>query len=192
MIWKIWMNDKLKCEKILKIWKKSKLKSEKILKIQKKSKLFPNLFTIQSTFLVHDFIKHFIFPVLFPALFQTPTFKISVTCLSSTWWKKSKLNSEKIWKKWRKGKLNSEMIWKLWKKCKLNFPVLFQSATFKISVSCFSSTWRYKTIYFPVLFPHTFSNSMFELQRYLLRRKVSWIVKRFGKYGTKVSWMVKW
>ena len=27
-------------------------------------------------------------------------------------WKKSKLNSEKIWKIWKKGKLNSEKIWK--------------------------------------------------------------------------------
>ena len=23
-------------------------------------------------------------------------------------------------------------------------------------------------------------------------RKVSWIVKLYGKYGTKVSWIVKW
>ena len=35
-------------------------------------------------------------------------------------WKKSKLNSEKIWKIWKKSKLNSEKIWKLWKKSKLN------------------------------------------------------------------------
>jgi hypothetical protein len=33
-----------------------------------------------------------------------------------------------------------------------SFPALFQTATFKISVSCFSSTWRYKTFHFPVLF----------------------------------------
>jgi hypothetical protein len=32
-------------------------------------------------------------------------------------WKKSKLNSEKIWKI---GKKNSEMVWKIWKKGKLN------------------------------------------------------------------------
>jgi hypothetical protein len=38
--------------------------------------------------------------------------------------KKSRLNSEKIWKienmKWMKAKLNSEMIWKIKKKSKLN------------------------------------------------------------------------
>ena len=27
-------------------------------------------------------------------------------------WKKSKLNSEMIWKLWKKSKLNSKMIWK--------------------------------------------------------------------------------
>jgi hypothetical protein len=37
-------------------------------------------------------------------------------------------------------------------------PVFFQTATFKISVSCFSSTWRYKTFHFPLLFSRTFSN----------------------------------
>ena len=31
-------------------------------------------------------------------------------------WKKSKLNSEQIWKIWKKGKSNSEKIWKIWKK----------------------------------------------------------------------------
>jgi hypothetical protein len=34
--------------------------------------------------------------------------------------KKSKLNSEKIWKIQKKGKLNSEKIRKIWKKGKLN------------------------------------------------------------------------
>jgi hypothetical protein len=34
--------------------------------------------------------------------------------------KKCKLNSEKIGKMWKKGKLNSEKIWKIWKKPKLN------------------------------------------------------------------------
>jgi hypothetical protein len=29
--------------------------------------------------------------------------------------KKSKLNSEKIWKLWKKGKLNSKKIWTIWK-----------------------------------------------------------------------------
>ena len=29
-------------------------------------------------------------------------------------WKKSKLNSKKIWKIWKKGKLKFE-IWKIWK-----------------------------------------------------------------------------
>jgi hypothetical protein len=31
-------------------------------------------------------------------------------------WKKRKLNSEKIWKIWKKSQLNIEMIWKIWKK----------------------------------------------------------------------------
>jgi hypothetical protein len=35
-------------------------------------------------------------------------------------WKKSELNSEKIWKIWKKSELNSEKIWKMWKKSKLN------------------------------------------------------------------------
>ena len=34
--------------------------------------------------------------------------------------KKSKLNSEKIWKICKKSKLKSEKIWKIWKKGKLN------------------------------------------------------------------------
>jgi hypothetical protein len=43
------------------------------------------------------------------------------------------------------------------------FPVLFQTATFEIQLLkyqlvVFSSTWRYKTFHFPVLFPRTFSN----------------------------------
>jgi hypothetical protein len=33
--------------------------------------------------------------------------------------KKSRLNSEMIWKIWKKGKLNCEKIWKIWKKAKL-------------------------------------------------------------------------
>ena len=35
-------------------------------------------------------------------------------------WKKSRLNSELIWKIQKKSQLNSETIWKLWKKSKLN------------------------------------------------------------------------
>ena len=31
-------------------------------------------------------------------------------------WKKSKLNSEMIWKIWKKGKLKCEKIWKTWEK----------------------------------------------------------------------------
>jgi hypothetical protein len=34
--------------------------------------------------------------------------------------KKSKLNSEKIWKIWKKSKLKCEMVWKIWRKSKLN------------------------------------------------------------------------
>jgi hypothetical protein len=45
------------------------------------------------------------------------------------------------------------------------FPVLFQTATFEISVSCFSRTWRYKTFNFPVLFSLLFQTATFEIQR---------------------------
>ena len=38
------------------------------------------------------------------------------------------------------------------------------NTTLEISVSCFSSTWRYKTFHFPVLF----QTATFEMQRYLL------------------------
>ena len=34
--------------------------------------------------------------------------------------KKSKLNSEKIWKIWKKSKLKCEMVLKIWRKSKLN------------------------------------------------------------------------
>jgi hypothetical protein len=30
-------------------------------------------------------------------------------------WKKGKSNSDKIWTRWKKGKPNSEKIWKIWK-----------------------------------------------------------------------------
>jgi hypothetical protein len=35
-------------------------------------------------------------------------------------WKKSRLNSEMIWKIWKKSRLKCEMIWKIWKKGKTN------------------------------------------------------------------------
>jgi hypothetical protein len=49
--------------------------------------------------------------------------------------KKSKLNSEKIGKMWKKGKLNSEKIWKVWKKPKLNCEKK-QALTVMISPLC--------------------------------------------------------
>jgi hypothetical protein len=102
-------------------------------------------------------------------------------------WRKSKLNSKKIWKIWKKGKLNSEIIWKILKiyvlviitpkEISSSYPstscsslvicpflaILFpwgapSIITFLTKVSCFSSTGRYKTFHFPVLFPRTFSN----------------------------------
>jgi hypothetical protein len=33
--------------------------------------------------------------------------------------KKSRLNSDKIWKVWKKDKLKSEKIWKIWKTYKV-------------------------------------------------------------------------
>jgi hypothetical protein len=64
-IWKLWKKSKLNSEKIWKIWKKRKLNSDKIWKIEKKIVktsvfsqffhyfllYFPNLFTLQLTFL---------------------------------------------------------------------------------------------------------------------------------------------
>jgi hypothetical protein len=50
---------------------------------------FPYFFKPQrlkcNVFLVHDVIKHFIFPYFFPVLFQDATFEISVSYFSSTW-----------------------------------------------------------------------------------------------------------
>jgi hypothetical protein len=77
--------------------------------------------------LIHDVIKHFMFPYFFPVLFQTATLKISVSCFSSTWRYKT-----------------------------FHFPVLvlvlLQTATFEMQRYLPSSTWRYKTFHFPVLF----------------------------------------
>jgi hypothetical protein len=128
------------------------------------------------------------------------------------------LNSDKIWTIWKKGKLKCEKIWKIWKKAKLNsekirtmrrksrlncemiWPRTFSNrdvwnTTFEISVSCFSSTWRYKTFHFPVLFSYLFTiqltfllyfPNLFTIQRHgNYGRRVSWIVKRFGKYRRK-------
>ena len=40
--------------------------------------------------------------------------------------KKSKPNSEKIWKIWEKSRLNCEMIWKIWKKSKLKCEIIWK------------------------------------------------------------------
>ena len=40
--------------------------------------------------------------------------------------KKSKLNSEKIWKIWKKSKLKCEMVWKIWRKSKLNIEEIWK------------------------------------------------------------------
>ena len=42
------------------------------------------------------------------------------------------------------------------------FPVLFQTTTFEISVTCFSSTWPYKNI-FPYFFPVLFQITTFQI-----------------------------
>jgi hypothetical protein len=63
------------------------------------------------------------------------------------------------------------------------------------NVTCFPGKWRHKTFHFTVLF----QTATFEMQRYLFSAyvtsfsayHVSWIVKRYGKYGRKVSWIVK-
>jgi hypothetical protein len=87
MIWKIQKKSKLNSEIIWKLWKKSNMNSEQIWKIQKKSKLNSEkifqtaTFEIQRlkyqlvVFIVHDVIKHLIFPYFFPYLFTIqPTF----------------------------------------------------------------------------------------------------------------------
>ena len=42
------------------------------------------------------------------------------------------------------------------------FPVLFQTTTFEISVTCWSSTWRSRNI-FPHFFPVIFQTTIFEI-----------------------------
>ena len=45
------------------------------------------------------------------------------------WWKKRKLNSDKIWKVWKKNKLNSDKIWTIWKKGKLKSEKIWEILT---------------------------------------------------------------
>jgi hypothetical protein len=67
-------------------------------------------------------------PYFPPVFFQTATFKISVSCFSSTW---------------RYKTFHFPLLF---------FPYFFKPQRLKCNVTCFSSTWRYKTFHFPVLF----------------------------------------
>ena len=107
--------------------------------------IFPYFFKPQRlkyqlvVFLVHDVIKHFIFPYFFKP--QRLKYQLVVFLVHD---------------------VIKHFIFPYF------FPVLFQTTTFEISVSCFSSAWRYKTFHFPVLFPVLFQTATFEIQPYLL------------------------
>ena len=74
--------------------------------------------------------------------------------------KKGKLNNEKIGKIWKKSKLNSEKIWKIQNKSKLNSEKIWK--IHKKIVKWYGRNVKWYGKY---------------------GGKVSWIVKRWGKYG---------
>ena len=97
---------------------------------------FPYFFKPQrlkcNVFLVHDVIKHFIFPYFFPVLFQPATFEISVSYFSSTWRYKT-----------------------------FHFPILFQTTTFECNIFLVHDVIKH------FIFPVLFQTATFEMQRYL-------------------------
>jgi hypothetical protein len=88
-------------------------------------------------FLVHDVIKHFIFPYLF----KPQRLKCNVTCFSSTW----RYETFHFLVSFSRT-FSNRNVW---------------NTTLEISISCFSSTWRYRTFYFPVLFSLWFHSSTY-------------------------------
>jgi hypothetical protein len=110
-------------------------------------------------------------------------------------------------------KENCEMIWKIWKKSKLNSEKIWTISTYIASV--FSLSFHYFLQYFPNLFliqlgflpycSYLFTIQLTFKTKHIMKishinvniyenygRKVSWIVKRYGKYRRKASWNVNW
>ena len=140
-------------------------------------------------FLVHDVIEHFpvlfqmttyeisvtccsriwrsrnIFPYFVPVLFQTTTFEISVSCFSSTWHYKNILpyffKPQSL-----KYQFLAFLVHDVIDHFSVLFQVLFQTITFEISDTGFSSTWRYKT------FSRTFVLVLFQTTTFEI--SVSW------------------
>ena len=137
-------------------------------------------------FLVHYVINHF------PVPFETTTFEILVTCFSSTWrneniflyflkpqpFEISVSWFSSTWCNWTFSRTLFRYFFKS-KRLKYQllafivhgilkyfmyffFLVLFQTTTFEILVTCFSSSWRYQT------FSRTFSNDNVWNVSYLL------------------------
>jgi hypothetical protein len=111
------------------------------------------------------------------------------------------LNSEKIWKIWQKPKLDSEKIWKIQKKIvKWQFSSIF-SISFHISTyfsSLLSLSFHNFLLYFPNLITIKLnSEKIWTLwKKSKLKSEKIWkiqkkIVKKLGKYRGKVTWIVK-
>jgi hypothetical protein len=77
-------------------------------------------------------------------------------------------------------------------------PYFFKPQSLKCNVTCFSSTWRYKTFHFPVLF----QTATFEIQRLKIKLNSEkiWKIQKKSKLSSekiwklskkKVSWIVK-
>ena len=116
-------------------------------------------------FLVHDVIKHFIFPVLF----QTTTFEMQRYLFSA--YRRHKIFSFS-------HTFSNHNIWNamlLVFPC--IFPVLFQTTTFEISVTCFSS-WI-DSSYFNITF----------LCAVCWQKKTTW---HLTNYGLHVSYFNVW
>jgi hypothetical protein len=99
--WTLWQKPKFNSEKKWKIQKKSKLNSEKIWKIWKKIVKSHIISQFSSVFSIsfHNFLPYLpcLFTIQLTFLLYFPFF-------------------EKKWKIQKKSKLNSEKIWKIWKK----------------------------------------------------------------------------
>jgi hypothetical protein len=172
----------MKCEMIWTIWKQGKLNSEKIWKIW--------LFTIQLIFLLYfPYLITIQLPFLsyFPYHFKNTYF--SSICFIS-FWKKPKLNSDKIWKmrkkivKWygKCGRKVSRIVKRYGqygrKESWIVFPYLF-------TIRLFFFYFVHILSLFDLPFFHIFQINLLWYGQY--GRKANWIVKRYEKYGRKVG-----
>ena len=95
-----------------------------------------------------------IFPYFFPVPSQTTTFEISVTLFSSAWRYKTFLRTFSLYF-FKPQRFKYQLLSFLVRDVIKHFPVPFETSTFEILVSCFSSTCRNKTFF--VLFQTTTS-----------------------------------